>query len=93
MENDVTQNIVDYLNSIIKSLKPITYDEFNKKFEFKELVNLDNINCIVTRDGKLSTISLLISVIEYLTKERIAFEVDDDTKIIKGVQKIYKGQI
>lgn len=92
MKEDVTQNIVDYLNNIIKSLKPITYDEFNSKFEFKELVDLNSLDCIVTRDNKLSTISLLISVIEYLTNERIAFEVDDDTKIIKGVQKIYKGQ-
>lgn len=92
MKEDVTQNIVDYLNNIIKSLKPITYDEFNSKFEFKELVDLNSLDCIVTRDNKLSTISLLISVIEHLTHERIAFEVDDDTKIIKGVQKIYKGQ-
>lgn len=86
------KDIVTYLNEIISSLKPITYDEFNNKFEFKDLVDLDNINCIVTKDNKLSTISLLISVIEHLTNERIAFEIDDDTKIIKGVQKIFKGQ-
>lgn len=91
MSEDIIQSVVDYLNHIIKALKPIKYDDFNKKFEFKELVDLDKIDCIVTRDGKVSTISLLISVIEYLTNEKIAFEIDDDTKIIKGVKKIFKN--
>ena len=38
MPKNNIQNIVDYLNYIFDALKPIKYDEFNKKFEFKELI-------------------------------------------------------
>ncbi len=85
------KNIIEYVNKIFQSVEPITYDEFNKKFEFKKDIDLNRLECIVTRDDKLSHISLVVSIIEHLTGERIAFEIDDNTKVIKGIQKIYKG--
>ena len=85
------QDFVEYVNGIIESLEPIHYDDFNRKFNFKEGIDITNMNCVITSDDKMSTISLIVSMIERLTNERYAFKIDEDTKIITGIQKFHKN--
>lgn len=86
-----TQELLDYLNTLWGSLihKKIPYEVFNA-YQFQmDFTNLDEekypvilANCVGTVDGKkyglLTHISLLCSVVEFLTGARIAAVCDKE---------------
>jgi len=87
------QQLIEQLNGMIERCEPINYDEFNKTVRSKNIEELrayEKKNPKVglarygtTREG-ISFLSMIATITDILTDDRLAFYVEKD-RIIMGV--------